>query len=66
MATSTRHKILDQWKAGDAALENYYYHLMYISKLAGVESDYLNKTLAGMIFAYEEMKKLHLEFRRGL
>ena len=57
---------MDQWKAADKALDNYYYHLMYIGQLAGVESPHINQNLPAMIFMYEEMKKLNVEFRKHL
>lgn len=66
MATSTRHKIKEQWEAAVKALDNCHYHLMYISTLAGTDSEPINKTLPAVIYGLEQMKEVLAAFREAL
>lgn len=66
MATSTRHKIKDQYNMCLKAIANVKYHLMYLGKLAGVESPHINKTLPAVYYAIEQLEEVFKAFRQGL
>jgi len=66
MPLSTRHKIIDQWKAARKSLDTCFYHLQYMAQLSEGQSEHINTNLPHIVAVLKEMDNVLLAFRENL